>query len=91
MHRALANHASFLILVHNHPSGLAKPSRKDLVMTDQLQKAGTFLHISILDHIIIGKQGEFSFRKNGLLKTSHERQNREPIADANLHSERTQD
>lgn len=68
MHRALVNHATFLILIHNHPSGDAKPSPEDIIMTDQLQKAGMFLNISILDHIIIGKREEFSFRKNGLLK-----------------------
>lgn len=76
MHRALVNHATFLILIHNHPTSNAKPSKEDIVMTDQLHKAGAFLRIAILDHIIIGKRSEFSFRKNGLLNNQDRSQRR---------------
>lgn len=43
-----------IILVHNHPSGDPTPSKKDLEITEKLQKAADFLGIELLDHIIIG-------------------------------------
>lgn len=79
MHRALANHASHLILVHNHPFGPAEPSRQDIRMTNLLTRAGKFLNVSILDHIIIGHGETFSFRRGGLLDQSARTERIEPL------------
>lgn len=52
---ALEYSAAALILAHNHPSGIAKPSEADLAITAQIIEAGRVLGISLLDHIIIAK------------------------------------
>ncbi len=54
-----------VICVHNHPSGNVNPSNNDIVMTKQLKEVGKMLGIKVLDHIIIGKDGYFSFNDNG--------------------------
>ena len=53
-----------IILVHNHPSGDFNPSAEDKEITDLLYKAGDLLRINVLDHIIIGKDGYYSFKEN---------------------------
>ncbi len=52
---ALEYSAAALILAHNHPSGIAKPSEADLAITAQIIEAGRVLGISLLDHVIIAK------------------------------------
>lgn len=52
---ALDHAASAVILAHNHPSGVAKPSEADLYVTQQLADAGKILGIHLLDHVIITK------------------------------------
>ncbi|MCJ8190325.1 RadC family protein [Sphingomicrobium aestuariivivum] len=56
--RALALGASALILVHNHPSGDATPSRADIRLTRELADAARPLRILLHDHVIIGATGE---------------------------------
>jgi DNA repair protein RadC len=58
---ALARNASGLILVHNHPSGQSDPSSEDRQLTRALVEATRALDIRVLDHIIVGKDGHFSF------------------------------
>jgi len=53
---AIKNSASKIILVHNHPSGDATPSREDEEMTERLMKGGEELGINVLDHIVIGRE-----------------------------------
>jgi len=65
--RALANNASALILVHNHPSGDVSPSKADIAMTKDLSDACNKIGIQIHDHIIVGSTGQASFRDLGLL------------------------
>jgi len=65
--RALELNASALILVHNHPSGDPTPSREDIDMTAQVERAAQALGLTLHDHIIIGKSRELSFRAEGLL------------------------
>ncbi len=48
------------IVVHNHPSGDAAPSREDIVLTAQLGKAANLLGLQILDHLIIGADGHYT-------------------------------
>lgn len=51
---ALRCRASFLMLLHNHPSGDPTPSRQDLLITRKIKEAGELMDISLIDHIIIG-------------------------------------
>jgi len=52
---ALEYSASAVILAHNHPSGVAKPSEADILVTRQIVEAGKILGISLLDHVILTK------------------------------------
>ncbi len=64
---AIKESSHAIILVHNHPSGDVEPSNADKQVTDLLKQASTVIQIDLLDHIIIGKTGCFSFRESGLL------------------------
>ncbi|WP_299739064.1 DNA repair protein RadC [uncultured Roseobacter sp.] len=64
--RALELNASAIILVHNHPSGDTSPSRPDIEMTEAVTTACQAIGVTIHDHVIIGKDSEFSFKTNGL-------------------------
>ena len=64
---ALKCNASGIILAHNHPSGNLKPSDADLNLTKKLKNGGQLLEIQILDHIILTKEGYFSFADEGQL------------------------
>jgi DNA repair protein RadC len=57
-----------VILVHNHPSGEAEASAADIEVTKMLYNAGDIIGISVLDHIIIGKQGYSSMKEKGIIK-----------------------
>ena len=65
--RALELGASALILVHNHPSGDPTPSRSDIEMTKEVQKAAAALGLVVHDHIIVGGDGHASLRTLGLM------------------------
>ena len=64
---ALAQRATGIILVHNHPSGNLKPSQQDIDLTKKLASAGRLLEIQILDHLIITDSSYLSFADEGLL------------------------
>lgn len=64
---AIRNHAAAIIICHNHPSGELKPSEDDLAVTDNLVKAGKLLGIEVSDHLIIAKDGYFSFREKKII------------------------
>ena len=64
---ALENYAASVILCHNHPSGNIRPSDSDIRLTQKLKKAGSFLDLPVVDHIIIGENNYFSFADDGLL------------------------
>lgn len=64
---ALSHHASGIILVHNHPSGNPLPSKEDKLLTREIADAVFALDIRVLDHLIVGKEGYFSFMENNLL------------------------
>jgi DNA repair protein RadC len=65
--RALELSATAIILVHNHPSGDATPSRADIDMTRQIVQAGKPLSVLVHDHIIIGRDGHASLKGLGLM------------------------
>lgn len=64
---ALEHHASALVFVHNHPSGRLEPSREDREITAKLKVLCQEMGIQVLDHLIIGGSGYYSFREHGLL------------------------
>lgn len=65
--RALELLATQLIMVHNHPSGAAEPSPQDKVLTERIARAAALFDIRLLDHLIISREGDFSFLREGLL------------------------
>jgi DNA repair protein RadC len=67
--RAVELLAPSLILVHNHPSGTARPSREDAAVTATVAQAAGLFDITVVDHIIISKSGNYSFAENGALLT----------------------
>ncbi|MDY0227124.1 MAG: DNA repair protein RadC [Desulfomicrobium apsheronum] len=62
---ALLSSAAAVIFLHNHPSGETNPSREDFEITKRLKEAGDLLGIRVLDHLIIGEQGFYSFANDG--------------------------
>ena len=56
-----------IILCHNHPSGNLRPSQADISLTKKIFEGGKNLDILVLDHIIIGGQGFYSFADEGML------------------------
>ena len=62
---AIINNAAAVVFVHNHPSGDPTPSTEDRRITERLRRAGETLGISVLDHVVIGDSGFFSFADNG--------------------------
>ena len=66
--RALLREASAaVVFVHNHPSGEPAPSEEDMALTERLCRAGELLGVPVLDHVIVGHEGYFSFLDEGLL------------------------
>ncbi len=68
--RAFDHHAAALVVAHNHPSGNLKPSAEDRELTRRLFVALALVDIQLLDHVIIGGNGEtYSFADHGLMTT----------------------
>jgi DNA repair protein RadC len=65
--KALLFQATGIILCHNHPSGIKKESKADIILTKNLCEFGKFIEVSILDHIIFTDNGYLSFQVEGLL------------------------
>jgi len=64
---AINSNAINIILAHNHPSGSLKPSKNDLDLTQKLKKAGEYLQIMVLDHLILGDNKYLSMADDGFL------------------------
>ena len=65
--RALHHNAAALIFAHNHPSGIAEPSRSDEALTQALKQALALVDVKVLDHFVIGAGAAMSFAERGLL------------------------
>ena len=63
----LKHNAAAAIVAHNHPSGIAEPSRADEVLTTKLKAAFELVDIRLLDHLIVAGEGVVSFSERGLL------------------------
>jgi len=68
--RGLMHNAAKIILAHNHPSGLPTPSQADKEATELIKQALSLVDIDVVDHLIIGNPGDFSFADAGLIHPS---------------------
>ena len=64
---AIRNSAASVIFIHNHPSGDPEPSLDDIEITRRLCKSFDIVGIHVLDHIIIGYTGYFSFKQKQMI------------------------
>lgn len=67
LRHAMALNAGAVILAHNHPSGLAEPSRADEFLTQSLKSALALVDVRVLDHLVVGAGQVVSFAERGLL------------------------
>ena len=64
---ALMHNAAAVILYHNHPSGVAEPSRADEMLTQTLRQSLSLVDVRILDHMVVGGGRCISFAERGLV------------------------
>ena len=64
---AITDRAAGIIIAHNHPSGELIPSIQDIRVTQRLKEAGNLLGIELLDHLILTRDGWYSFSEEGEL------------------------
>lgn len=67
---AILSNCSSIILAHNHPSGIVDPSEEDILVTQRLSNVGRVMGIDVLDHIIVGHKGYFSFKEEGIINNN---------------------
>ncbi len=67
IHKALELGATSMVLIHNHPSGDARPSPQDIKMTQELKHVAVSLALELSDHIIISRHGATSMKLEGHL------------------------
>ena len=65
--KALHDNAAGIIIAHNHPSGTLEPSRADIQITQRLKEAAQLVGIELLDHVILAKNGYYSFVDEGMI------------------------
>ena len=65
--RALGLNAAAVVFAHNHPSGVAEPSRADEYLTQTLKSALALVDVRVLDHLVVGRRDVVSFAERGLL------------------------
>ena len=64
---ALAHNAAAVIFAHNHPSGVAEPSRADELITQALKQALALIDVRVLDHFVVAGSALVSFAERGLI------------------------
>jgi len=65
---AINQHASSIVIAHNHPFGLALPSQADIELTQNIATVCELLEIRLIDHCIISVEGSYSFAEHGLIQ-----------------------
>jgi DNA repair protein RadC len=65
--RALMLNAAAVVLAHNHPSGVAEPSRADTYLTETLKQALALIDVRVLDHLVVGQGQVVSMAERGLM------------------------
>ncbi len=64
---AVRHLAAQVVIAHNHPAGNPEPSEEDLIITKRFMEAGKIMGIEIMDHIIVTKNSNFSFKEKKLI------------------------
>lgn len=82
--RLLREAVCSVIIVHNHPSGSPLPSEADQDLTARLSMVAELVGIPLLDHVIIGREGHYSFAESGRLKKSGTKKIQAPKAPTKL-------
>ncbi len=67
MKAALKHNAAAVVFAHNHPSGVAEPSRADELLTQALKQALALVDVRTLDHFVVAGHNTISFAERGLL------------------------
>jgi DNA repair protein RadC len=67
---AILDNAAAIVVAHNHPSGSSLPSVEDEDVTKTLAAAGKLLGIRVIDHVIVAKDGFYSFKSDGKMEGS---------------------
>jgi DNA repair protein RadC len=65
LRKALERLACGIVIAHNHPSGNLVPSEPDLKITRQIEHACKLIDVALMDHLIIGASGYYSFKDEG--------------------------
>lgn len=65
--KVLAKNAAAVIVAHNHPSGVAEPSRADISLTRRLRESLALIDVKLLDHLVVGNGECVSLSERGLL------------------------
>ena len=68
LRHAINQHASSIVIAHNHPFGLAFPSQADIELTQHISTACDLLEIRLIDHCIISPEGSYSFAEHRLIQ-----------------------
>lgn len=63
----LSNHATYMVMCHNHPSGNTNPSEEDIKLTQRLHASSAMLGVTVADHLIFAGNTYYSFADAGLL------------------------
>lgn len=71
---AIERGAGAIVIAHNHPSGVVKPSQQDIAVTKMIWEAGKLVDIDLLDHLIVSRDNVFSFARDGLIPSSEQTQ-----------------
>ena len=66
--QALIDNAAAVILVHNHPSGVAEPSQADIRITKDIKQALSLIDVNVLDHFVVGDNTATSLAQRGLME-----------------------
>jgi len=64
---ALKHRAVGFVLMHNHPSGNPSPSKEDRLLTEKVKELGDMMQLPMLDHIVFGGDGYYSFHENHII------------------------
>ena len=75
METVLSYQASKLILAHNHPGGLLRPSNADIAITKKIMTAIEAIDVKVIDHIIVAGDKYLSFAEEGIMNRLQDDQN----------------
>ncbi len=67
LRHAISQHASSLVIAHNHPLGMPQPSSADIELTQRILSACQLLEIKLIDHCIVSPEGSCSLAELGLI------------------------